>query len=123
MLVNRYKGRGSEQLSTRAIDKAASAPQAPVRSLAVLDIVIPVFNEGQNIIAVLESLRVCVKTPFRIYICYDRSEDTTLTALETYSGRAAMEIAAVKNKSSGVLGAIKSGFDAGSSDAVVVFPR
>ena len=37
-----------------------------------LDIVIPVYNEGDNIRPVLESFRAHLRTPFRVLICYDR---------------------------------------------------
>jgi len=34
-----------------------------------LDIVIPVYNEGENIVAVLRGLSQNVKTPARVLIC------------------------------------------------------
>ena len=40
-----------------------------------LDIVIPVHNEGTNILATLDALRRNVKTPSRIFICYDKPDD------------------------------------------------
>lgn len=36
-----------------------------------LDILIPVYNEGENIVETLRSLEREVKTPFRALICYD----------------------------------------------------
>lgn len=52
--------------------------------MAALDIIIPVYNEGLNIIRAVEALRREVKSPFRILICYDFDEDNTLTALREY---------------------------------------
>ena len=46
-----------------------------------LDIVIPVYNEGQNILATLSALAREVKTPARVLICYDREDDDTLPAV------------------------------------------
>ena len=43
-----------------------------------LDIVIPVYNEGENILPVLESFNRHVKTPCRVLICYDQESDNTL---------------------------------------------
>ena len=40
-----------------------------------LDIVIPVYNEGNIILATLAELRRQVSTPSRILICYDRPVD------------------------------------------------
>jgi hypothetical protein len=43
-----------------------------------LDIVIPVYNEGRNIVKVLAALQAAVTMPCRILICYDFEEDDTL---------------------------------------------
>src|SRR5262245_10386618 len=55
-----------------------------------LDIVIPVYNEGRNIVAVLAALRRAVATPARVLICYDHAEDDTLPAIranpQAYAG-------------------------------------
>ena len=55
-----------------------------------LDIVIPVYNEGPNILATLGALAREVKTPARVLICYDMGEDDTLAAVhsdpEAYAG-------------------------------------
>jgi len=44
-----------------------------------LDFVIPVYNEGENILSVLESLKKGIRTPFRVLICYDSDDDDTLS--------------------------------------------
>jgi dolichol-phosphate mannosyltransferase len=58
--------------------------------MPVLDIVIPVYNEGRNIIATLAALASCVKTPVRVLVCYDHPDDDTLPAIrdnaEAYAG-------------------------------------
>lgn len=92
------------------------------RKLECLDIVIPVYNEKENIIEVLDSLRISVKTPYRIFICYDHDEDTTLEALNHYEHSGSINLILVKNKGTGVLGAVQSGFAATSAQAVLVFP-
>ena len=86
-----------------------------------LDIVIPVFNEGTNIINVLESFRLHVKTPYRVLICYDFEEDNTLEALRSYDS-ATCEIIPVKNTGRGPHAAILTGFKASTASAVLVFP-
>ena len=43
-----------------------------------LDIIIPVYNEDENIIQLLKSLEKEIKYNFRILICYDSEEDKTL---------------------------------------------
>ena len=46
-----------------------------------LDIVIPVYNEGQNILSTLAALKREVKTPARVLICYDMPDDDTPPAV------------------------------------------
>jgi len=86
-----------------------------------LDIVIPVYNEGKNIVAVLEGLRQAVGTPFRVLICYDFEGDDTLTALRDYQPDG-FEVVPVKNNGAGPHSAVCSGFAASSAAAVLVFP-
>jgi len=84
-----------------------------------LDIIIPVYNEGDNISEVLKLLDEKVKTPFRLLICYDFDEDNTLPALDDCKVR--YEIVRVKNRGQGVHGAIVTGFEMSDADCVVVF--
>lgn len=85
-----------------------------------LDIVIPVYNEGANIVPVLQSLRERVASRFRVLICYDRDDDDTLPALE--AGPPDLEIVLVKNRGKGAHGAIMTGLSASEAPAVLVFP-
>ena len=86
-----------------------------------LDIVIPVYNEGENILSVLDSLNRFVKTPFRVIICYDHDTDTTLRTLEI-SDTSGIEYVPVKNQGVGVHGAVMTGFHFSTAPAVTVIP-
>ena len=86
-----------------------------------LDIVIPVYNEGANIIPVLEGLRRSLQTSFRVLICYDRDDDDTLTALRNHPLND-IDVRTVKNRGQGALGAVVTGFEESTADAVLVFP-
>src|SRR5262249_17540429 len=81
----------------------------------------PVYNEGDNILDVLGSLERVVRASFRVLICYDRDEDTTLTALEGH-GPWRFELLRVKNRGSGVLGAVLTGMAVSTAPAVLVMP-
>jgi dolichol-phosphate mannosyltransferase len=89
--------------------------------MADLDIIIPVYNEGENIVPVLEGLRRTVRTPFHIWICYDRDDDNTLVALSQYQGTP-FPITLVKNRGVGAHGAVLTGFASSRAPAVLVFP-
>jgi len=87
-----------------------------------LDIVIPVFNERENIIPVIESFVQHIRTPFRVLICYDFDEDNTLTAIANYPKRQSLNIMNVKNQGQGPHAAVMSGFAASTAPAVLVWP-
>jgi dolichol-phosphate mannosyltransferase len=88
-----------------------------------LDIIIPVYNEGGNILRTLQSIMREVKTPLRVLVCYDREDDDTLPVIEGNRGTLdALRITLVRNKGRGVHGAVLTGFTASSSPYVVVLP-
>ena len=47
-----------------------------------LDIIIPVYNEDENIIKLLKLLEAEVDCDFRVLICYDNEFDKTLVHLK-----------------------------------------
>ncbi|MBD3379114.1 MAG: glycosyltransferase [Candidatus Omnitrophica bacterium] len=86
-----------------------------------LDIIIPVYNEGDNIIPVLDALKNGVKTPFRVLICYDDENDNTLSALASY-GDPGFGILKVRNRGKGPHGAVVTGFRESDAEAALVLP-
>ncbi len=88
-----------------------------------LDIVIPVYNEADNILATLGALARELKTPAQVLICYDTEEDNTLPAVrnnpQAYAGLA---VTFVRNRTRGSHGAIMSGFAASTAPFVLMFP-
>ncbi len=63
-----------------------------------LDIVIPVYNEGSNILATLGALAREVRTPARVLICYDFEEDDTLPAVRNNpAAYAGLDVSFVRN--------------------------
>ncbi len=88
-----------------------------------LDIVIPVYNEGANILQSLQSLARNVKTPLRVLICYDREDDNTLPAIRDNREKlGGLAIDFVRNRGKGAHGAVLSGFAAGEAPFAVVLP-
>lgn len=86
-----------------------------------LDIVVPVYNEGRNILTVLESFRQHVRTPIRVLICYDFDDDDTLRALDGFVDPP-FPIIRVKNRGRGLQEAVVTGFRLSDAPAVLVFP-
>jgi dolichol-phosphate mannosyltransferase len=84
-----------------------------------VDIVIPVYNEGEGILRVLAAFERDVKAPIRILICYDRETDTTLPAL--VKAHSKFEIIPVRNKGNKAHGAVTTGMAFGRSPAVIVY--
>ena len=92
-----------------------------MQSVPELDIVVPVFNEGELISSLLDSLRRGVKTPWRLLICYDLEGDDTLPAIERYPHRKELDIEFVKNPGRGPNSAVIAGFRASRAPAVLTF--
>jgi glycosyltransferase involved in cell wall biosynthesis len=90
---------------------------------AQLDIVIPVYNEGGNILATLGALAREMKTPARVLICYDREDDDTLPAIrENPQAHTRLQVEFVRNHGRGAHAAVMAGFAASTAPIVVVYP-
>jgi dolichol-phosphate mannosyltransferase len=88
-----------------------------------IDIIIPVFNEGRNILATLGALARDVKTPARVLICYDHVDDDTLPAVrDNPDAHAGIEVVFVRNFVRGAHGAVMAGFAASTAPIVVSYP-
>src|SRR5919108_4716630 len=104
------KGRG------RGRDDLGEAREGPA-----LSIVIPVFNEGENIVRTLESVRESVHVqPLEVLIVYDFEEDGTLPVVRRLQERMP-ELTLQRNRlGRGVLNALKSGLTAARAPFVLV---
>jgi dolichol-phosphate mannosyltransferase len=88
-----------------------------------LDIVIPVYNEGANIVPTLQAIARAVKTPCRVLICYDDENDDTLPAIDSNRGEfGTLEIEFVRNHGRGAHAAVLAGFSKSDAPFVLVFP-
>jgi len=87
-----------------------------------LQIAIPVYNEAANIAQTLGKIETLVTIPHRILIIYDFDEDNTISAVKEFvMERKAENIFLVKNKyGSGVLNAIRTGFDSIQDGVILV---
>jgi dolichol-phosphate mannosyltransferase len=90
---------------------------------ATFDIVIPVYNEGPNILATLGAIAREVRSPARILICYDRPDDNTLPVVcDNPLVHAGIEVEFVRNPGRGAHAAVMAGFAASRARYIVVYP-
>src|SRR5262249_36316735 len=88
-----------------------------------LDIVIPVYNEGRNIVAVLAALKRAGATPARVLICYDHAEDDTLPAIRAHpQAHAGPPPEVVDNPPPRVPRPGLAGFAASTAPFILMFP-
>ena len=85
-----------------------------------LDILIPVFNESENIVETLKNILSTVECNYRILICYDYNEDPTLNIIKKNFSQNS-QIVFVKNFSTGFNNALISGFKNSTAKATLVF--
>ena len=87
-----------------------------------LDIVIPVYNEGQNILATLGALARELKTPAHVLLCYDMDEDNTLPAVrDNPQIHAGLTVTFVRNRARGAHAAVLTGFATSTAPIVLVY--
>ncbi|MEN6519963.1 MAG: glycosyltransferase [Armatimonadota bacterium] len=85
-----------------------------------ISLVIPVYNEGDNVPPLFDAIEKNIGTDVEILICYDFEEDNTLPPVRERAAKFS-NLRLVKNHyKRGPLGAIKTGFDEASRPAVVV---
>jgi glycosyltransferase involved in cell wall biosynthesis len=89
---------------------------------SLISVVVPVYNEAENIRSCLRGLWNALKeVPHEILICYDQEGDTTLPAIEDMLDRPPT-VRLVKNDlGGGVACALRAGFQAARGDVVVSF--
>lgn len=84
-------------------------------------IVVPVYNEGDNIKTTLAELDSKVRVDAETWLVYDSDEDTTLAAARELDGKTRIPFRLAKNKyGRGALNAIKTGLEDSQSELVVV---
>jgi len=85
-----------------------------------LDIIIPVYNEGESIISLLKKLEKEVACNFRILICYDSESDKTLKFFKE-KNIIKNEILLIKNPEQGPNTAIIEGIKSSTAQIILVY--
>lgn len=86
-----------------------------------IDIIIPIYNESQNILKLIPKLKDAVRYKYRILFCYDNSDDdifNIINKLNKYN----INYKLIKNSDSGPCNAIKTGIRNSDSKCCIVYP-
>jgi glycosyltransferase involved in cell wall biosynthesis len=86
----------------------------------MISLVVPVFNEADNIGPFLRDVEATVREPHEILIVYDFPEDKTLPAVAALDPPVAAVRLIHNTLGRGVLNALKAGFQASKGDVVIV---
>ena len=85
-----------------------------------LDIIIPVYNEDENIVRLLQSLENEITCNFRVLICYDSETDTTLKYIKD-NKIIKSEVLLIRNPRKGPNSAIIKGIDSSNAKIILVY--
>tara|TARA_B110000003_G_C16415514_1_gene444001 strand:- start:8 stop:706 length:699 start_codon:yes stop_codon:yes gene_type:complete len=85
--------------------------------MSELDIIIPIYKEGNNIKLLLENFHKKLKVKYKVIICYDFENESGLKFLPKNDEKLIL----VKNIGKGPNEAIKSGLDVSNNKFVVVY--
>ncbi len=86
-----------------------------------LEIVIPIYNEGDKVIKLLDQFQTFIKTQFRVLLCYDMEDDNIFNYQDSIK-KFNFKVLLVKNPSKGPCLEVKAGLYYGNSDCVIVYP-
>lgn len=87
----------------------------------MLDIIIPVYDEAENIESCLREIASKVTVPIRVTVVYDFKEDNTIPVVEKLSPILPFEVKLAHNDlGRGPVNAIKKGFEMAKGEAVLV---
>jgi glycosyltransferase involved in cell wall biosynthesis len=87
---------------------------------AVVDLVMPVYNEGPNIAHALAEVAAKVPMPKRLLVVYDFEEDDTLPVVRELAPRYPWVELVRNDLGRGVVHAVRAGIAAASADVVVI---
>jgi glycosyltransferase involved in cell wall biosynthesis len=85
-----------------------------------LSVVVPAFNEGDSIVAVLDRIEEAVQLDHEVLVCYDTPDDDTAPAVDKYSATHNAVRGLVNTYGPGPANAIRFGIDSAGAAVVVV---
>jgi len=89
--------------------------------IADLDVIIPVYNEKENIKKLIGLFDKNVKSKVTITLCYD-SDNDDIFEIKDYLDQCRFKIKFEKNQGNGPCSAIKTGLKSAKSECLIVYP-
>lgn len=87
----------------------------------MLDIIVPVYNEADNIIKLFDEINAEIHSDKRIYVIYDFDEDNTIPVVQECRNNYNFQIDLIKNDlGRGVINALKKGLRTANDDVILV---
>ena len=96
------------------------AGQRRARVTPRVSVVIPVYNEGDNIVTCLDRLVEAITMPCEILVVYDSHDDTTRPYAEKYARDDPRVVPTLNTLGRGPAYAIRFGIEQATADVVVV---
>ena len=87
----------------------------------MFDIIIPIFNEGDQIIKLLRLFETKLNKSFIVYLCYDSNDDNIFQYLSKLK-KIKFPIKLIKNNKFGPCNAVKKGLLVSKSKCKIVYP-
>ena len=86
----------------------------------MIDLVIPVYNDGANLLTLIKELKKHVK--YKVTLLYVMIDDDDLFNYLDEIKKINIEFKLIKNISSGPCEAVKTGIYSGKSNCIIVYP-
>lgn len=90
------------------------------KKYSLLNIVTPVYNEGDNFPALYESIKKNVKAPYQLIVVYDFDDDTTVPVVKRFQAKDNKLILLKNKKGKGALNAMLTGLEYVKSGPVLI---
>lgn len=87
----------------------------------MIDIIVPIFNEGKQVVKLIELFSQKIHSEFSVYLCYDDEDDDVFEFKDELSNFV-FPIHFVKNDGKGPCKAVITGLKKSDSDCKIVYP-
>ena len=87
----------------------------------MIDIIVPIFNEGKQVVKLIELFSQKIHSKFSVYLCYDNEDDDVFKFKHELSNFV-FPVHFIKNEAKGPCEAVITGLKKSDSDCKIVYP-